>query len=65
MFVTSSGFKKFVTTAMRCALPVNVNNLETCRNPAAAAVIVDECFLNLQKKGILYLAYDFVALQDL
>jgi hypothetical protein len=26
---------------------------------------VDECFLNLQKKGILYLAYDFVALQDL
>jgi hypothetical protein len=65
LFVTPSGFNKSITTAMQCALPVNVNNLKTCRNPAAAAVIVDECFLNPQKKGILYLAYDFVAQQDL
>jgi hypothetical protein len=43
---------------------VNVSPLEKLRNRAAAAVIVKSTFLNLQQKGILYLAYD-LAQQDL
>jgi hypothetical protein len=64
-FVTRSGYKGFITKAMQVALPANVNHLEKLRNPAAAAVIVESRFLNLQQKGILYLAHDFLAPQDL
>jgi hypothetical protein len=65
LFVTGCRANAFITKAMQGALRANVSNSETCRHPVVAAVIVESSFLNLQKKGILYLAYDVLAPQDL
>jgi hypothetical protein len=65
LFVTFFSGSVSITVAMKGALPANASSLEKLRIRASAAVIVELLPHNLPKKGILYLAYEFVAPQDL